>query len=354
MLGANAPAVISEETGVVNALLSDRNRSGFEQVQSNAFPGKGLPVTAQAVPEIEVSFQKPVCGDVSETQLELCDEGTNYGDPIGYRKYTIDPAQVLSDQFRIAQDDFDRICEGRDERVSMQLARTAKKLRYALEKKIIGLLYAAAGNYTSGTNSVTTPNVLNLMGINSGQAYANAAAFVNLKSEYRKMHSMDAPIVVGDDELARYFDLRGMAGLGANALFANPTDFGGFTPATSLFLNGEINNLGGTGAHLLSWLPGTAQLVTWNKFTGDRERFADDYTKTTINVGGLNWDYTMNYDKCDDVWDIGVGITYDLFHLLDELAPCYDWNYILHWGADCGEETCENIFGVPTEGSASE
>lgn len=349
MLGANAPGNITQETGVVNSLLSPANTSGFEAVQINSYPGKGLP-GSELLPEIEINFLKPACDEISTGQINLCDEQVDNGSQIGYRKYVIDPSHKLKTGFRISQADFDRICEGRDERIAQTLANKAKSLRYQLEREMIKLMLAGAGNYTNGTNSVTTPTSLKLMNVTAdGQAYANPAAFVGVKSEYRKMHSMDSPIVVGDDELSRYLDMRSMAGLGKESLGANYGNIGGVTPATSLFLNQTINDNGGTGAHLFSWLPGAAQMVTWNKFVGDWERFGSDYSQTTILLDGIRYDYTLNYEKCDNVWDIGLGITYDLFHLVNELAGCYDWNYILHWAAECGDETCENIFGTPYE-----
>jgi len=349
IMGTTAPGAVTEETGVVNALLSPRNTAGFEAVATNAFPGKGLPTSGEARPEIEVRFEKPVCGDVAEGQLELCDEGDAF-DPIGYRRFEIPSEQALKQSFRISQTDFDRVCDGRDERVTQMVARTAKQLRYALEKKVIELFLSRAGEYVNGVNSGTTPSTLNLFTINSTGAYANPNAFIELKSQYRKMHSMDAPIVVGDDELMRWFDSRAMGGLGANALLANPLNFGGFTPATSLFLNSTINGIttNPTDKNLISWLPGTAQLITWNKYVGEREIMRDDYFKSTIVIDGLRYDYTLNYDKCDDVWDLGLGLTYDLFNLNDELAPCYNFNYLLRWLVDCGEDTCDNLLPNPT------
>jgi hypothetical protein len=166
---------------------------------------------------------------------------------------------------------------------------------------------------------------------------------------------MDSPIVVGDDELMRWFDSRQMGGLGANALFADPANYGGFTPATSLFLNSAINGVTGnpTNMNLLSWLPGTVQLVTWNKYLGDREIFRDDSFKTTINIDGLTYDYTLNYDKCEDTWDFQLGLTWDIFALTDEMSPCFNFNYILRWLLSCGEDDCETVLPTPEAGSES-
>jgi hypothetical protein len=346
MLRDKAPGAITEETGVINALISSLNTAGFEAVQTNAFPGKGLPTNGQSRPEVEIRFEKPVCGDVAEGQLELCDTQEKE-DPIGYRRFEIPADQAINSGFQIEQSDFDRICEGRDERVAQMVIRKAKQLRYALEKRIIQLFAARVGNYVNGANSLTNPKILNLFTVNSNGAYANPNAFIEAKSQYRRMHTMTAPIIVGDDEVARWFDSRRMGGLGQNALFANPNDFGGFTPATSLFLNQVINGLTGNPGerNAISWLPGTAQLITWNKYVGDREIARDDYFKSTIVIDGLRFDYTLNYDKCFDKWDIGLGLTYDLFNLNNELAPCYDFNYLLRWLVDCGEDTCDNLLG---------
>lgn len=351
IMGSKAPGNIVQETGFLNALISPQNTTGFESVESNAFPGKGMPASGQARPQLEVRYLKPMCETTTNTVLGLCGTQANSTDPYGYKRVEFRSDPIVAG-VRVTQADFDRICEGRDERITEVIRRKALGIRYEAERQLITRFYAQAGNYPGGANSATSPITLPIMGVtDGGQPYANAASLMAIKSAYRRMHTQDAPIVVGDDALARHFDLRSMAGLGSNALFANPLDYGGITPVISLFLDDAVNTAGGTGNHALSFLPGSVQLLTWNAYTGDREILGkEDYTKTTINIDGITYDYTINYDKCDDVWDIELSLNWELLNLTDETSPCYDFNYLLHWDLNCGPTDCD--FLLPTSGSS--
>jgi hypothetical protein len=352
IMGDKAPGQVVEETGMVNALTSPLNTTGFEVVNANGFPGKGIPTSGQLRPKIEIRFEKPICDDVEEDDIQgLCGTGETF-EPYAYKEFQINQ-DPLSRGFRIDQSDFDRICEGRDERITMLLRRTAISIRKKLEQKLIGLVYANAGNYPKGANSVTNPFSLPVVGVHQGQPYANPAALMPIKSAYRQMHTATPPIMVGGEGMARHFDLRSMSGLGSNALFANPTDFGGITPVYSTFVDEVINDISGNGVYsALTWLPGTVQLVTWNKYTGERVMAKEDYAKTTLNIDGILYDYTINYDKCDDVWFLELSLHYDLLNLTNEMAPCFDFNYILNWELECGDSTCD--FLLPSLGASSE
>lgn len=344
IMGSTAPGSIMEPTGMLNALLSPLNTNGFEAVAVDAFPGKGLPSNG-VKPKVEIRYKKPVCGDADETAPDVCTEGDNAEDPWGYQEFNIPASNVLSKSFTVSQSQFDAICEGRDMTIAEHTRDIMKILRNSLEKKMISILHARAGNYVEGINSLTDPKTLLLYGVVDGQPYANPAAFLEVKSQYRRMYSDLAPIVVGGDALARYFDMRNMAGLGQQATFADPNNMGGLAPFTSLMMDSVLNPENEADNHLLSWLPGTAQLVTWNLNRGEREFLNHPNTvRTTMEYQGLTYDYTMHFDDCTLQWTITASIYYDLFSLPVALqGSCYNWNYILSWLADCGDSTCANL-----------
>lgn len=347
IMGDTAPGSIQKPTGMLDALLSPLNRNGFEAIPTKEFEGKGMPVE-NLLPKIEIKYELPDCAEADETEPTPCGSDNNATLPWGFRQFNMNPANVLSSEFQVTQGTFDRVCERRDDTISVLMRKHMDRIVNSLEKKMIELVYANAGNYAEGISSVTTPKELLLYGVTTGQPYANPAAFLELNSQYRRMFSDNkTPIIVGDDALARYFDMRGLAGLGQNSLHADPR-FGGAAPFISLFMDTVLNPGQEQEYHGLSWLPGTTQLVTWNKFKGEWAELEDPrVVRTTMQYRGLEFDYTMYKDPCGPTWYFTVSLHYDLFAITSsEMTDCYDFNYILHWLFDCGDSTCANL--LPT------
>ncbi len=350
IMGSTAPGSIMEPTGMLNALQSPLNTDGFEAVATGAFPGKGIPANAGR-PKVEIRYKKPVCGDADETPTDVCDSDDNAADPFGYQEFNIPSANYLERKFTVSQSQFDAICEGRDMTIATHTRDNIKILRNSLEKKMIEILQTRAGNYVEGINSLTTPKTLNLFGVVDGQPYANPTAFLEPKSQYRRMYSDLPPIMVGGEAFARYWDVRKMAGLGSQATFADPNNYGGIAPFTSLMMDSVLNPANEGDSYMLSWLPGTAQMVTWTQNRGEREFLNHPNTvRTTIEDRGITYDYAMHFDDCELTWTIKISVWYDLFTLPVALqGSCYNWNYILNWLGDCGDTTCENLMpGFPT------
>lgn len=332
------PSEIRKSKGFLGALLSTRNRSGFQQatVTSN-FPGKGIP-TAGLLPKVEVRYKKPNCSTTSTTVNGLCAVGAATPDPYGYLEPEVTKVRSVSGS--LTKEQFNRICETPDERLATDLAHAAEAIENAMNQDLILMQAAQLGKYSSGVDSSTTPSTVNIL---NGAGYANPAALAVVSSEFRKMHTSERPILIGGDLLSTYQEVRQTGGLGANAIGANP-NAGGYDIFTDFEVDVQMQALlGDTDSHMMALLPGASQLLEWYKYVGVHEELGkDDYVQTTIDINGVTYDYTLNFEKCDGgVWNWELSKRFDLWCIPDAAyAPCYDFNGKLGFKLGCGDFSC--------------
>ena len=333
------PGRIMKEKGFLGSLLSERNTRGFDQeIVSSAFRGKGRPTAGQA-PKVEVKYLKPRCNTSATTVGGLCTVGAATPDPYGYLQPEVTLVRSQSGSFSKA--DFERICETPQERLAIDLQLAAEDLNNDMNSALIALAAGQLGNYSNGTDSSTTPYTINIL---NPAGYANAAAFSSVSSEFRKMHTREKPIMVGGDILSQYLEVRASGGLGANAIGAVE---GAGTSGYDIYADFEVDVqmqtlLADTDSHMIAYLPGSMQLLQWYRNVGEFEELGkEDYAETTLEINGITYDYTLNYDKCTKTWNWELFKHFDLWCIPDAAyAPCYDFNGKLGFKLGCGNFDC--------------
>lgn len=341
------PDQLMEGLGMIDALNSSLNRSGFEAVQSDTSP-KGRP-GAGTQPTIEIEYEKPECNAVQDTKEGLCwrtSDPTKYPertDSRGYLSITVDELKSTGGWFR--KDEFSELCEIPSERLANRIRKEARDLKRAINTRLIELAYAYCGAYTNGDPSIgATTKSLNIL---NGAGHINPAAMAVVKSEYRKMHVAGPPIVVGGDILATWNDTRVVGGLGANAIGASQNSQ---LLGINLFLDYQIDAViagleADTASHAISFMPGTFQILEWYDYVGYRSEAKPDYAETTIVVDGITYDWSLRYDECEKAWSYEISKNFDLFAIPDEAyQPCWDFNHRLHWELACGDFDCTQYF----------
>ena len=347
----NAPGLIRENFGMFDALRSANNTRGFTaKIKTDAFPGKGKFESGTGVavrPKLEIEYLKPVKRTAKTSRDGLCVDATQSTDPYAYLDVTVDNTRALDG--KMTKDDFDELCHGPSERLAIDLRNTAHDLLRAINEQLVTQAYAVMGNYMDGTASGAGATAKDLPLIN-GAGYINSTAMAAVKSQYRRMHTSDAPIVVGGDILGIWMDARTAGGLGPGALGAAGGDTYKF--GSDIYLDYDVDPViqtieTDTLSHALTWSPGGLQLLEWYEYVGYKEEIGKpDYIETTIEIDGVKFDYSLNYDKCTHTWDWELSKVFDLWAIPDIAftagAAIWPWNRRLAWTLSCGDFDCAN------------
>lgn len=332
-----------ETTGMMAALTSASNTANFQQVTNAVRNAKARPVSG--LNQVEIEIEKPICGDGVDTRPDLCDPATNSESPYLYLQPTVE--QVASRSFMITKDDFANICEMPNDRLAAQIRRQTEILKTYINRKLAELGYGLMGNYANGNLSTDPANVQFLPVINPNGT-VNAVAWAKLKAEFRKQKCDSTPIVVGGDTLAMIEDVRMLGGIGPVGGSAGQ-NINGLSAIKQHYYDSQIDATiqglaADTASHVLSWSPGAMQLLEWYDYVDYREEFKEDYSRTTITVDGITYDYSLNYDKCTSTWTVHISKHYDLFCIPDTAYdPCWDFNNKVHYLIGCGETDCTNL-----------
>lgn len=298
--GANAGIMIRDASGFVDALTSSINTVGFEQVQIGRPGGKNFGARVTYMPRGEK-------GDAVASANTLCSASVE-PDP---RESLVTIDQVVSITRKLDEDEIAKLCESRAEHVAEFTMSLFNGVNAKLNEDLLTLQAAAFGNWQStGLPAVQNFEVLNSDG---SPKYFGIS---QLKSELRKSRSSARPMVIGSGNFELMAD-QVEIGCCNNA----GIDLSMAGNQLAYFYDVETETvLGANQAVVL--IPGAAQLVRFNKNSGDRRRTVEGvYDKTTIvdPVTGVEWDYYLRYDECNDEWQLALELNYTLFNLPSDM-----------------------------------
>lgn len=344
---AAAPDATRQKLGLLEGLKSPQNSEKLYDVKFR--DGKGRPQSGNAC-TAEVQFEMPDCVTAADAAIDICGDLTDYGDNRGYLDVTVDQVTARAGEFTL--DEFLCICESPSEREAKLIRHLARSIRSRMENRAATLLAGYISNYANGVDSSDVAgagtrqlNILNTAG------HVNAAEFVKILSEYRRQFASTNPIVVGGNILADYEDIR-IQGLGANAVgaTANGVVIPGMKQFVSFDMDAALETAIGTAApagtsFAVTWHPGAVHLLEYYDNVGEREWFKEDSVRTVITVDGMDFDFRLKWEECDEPhWKIVLEKRWDLFAIPDTIyAPCFNSNGILLWTLGCGEPECINV-----------
>jgi hypothetical protein len=335
----NAPGNIQEIRGMLGALNSPQNLTDSPIIDMGTLRGKGKPTASGTGVDLYVDYVAPQCDAVATSLNGLCGDQTDRGDDRKSIDIVVDQIAAKSGEFTEAE--FDTLCDTPNARQLRLIRKDAKDILNGMNKKLVELAYNQVGTYADGTtNSQTAPKTINIL---NGAGHVNPAATGTIANEHFMMHDGDAPIVVGGNIFNAARLTRQSGGLGANAIGANANAPQPVVEYTDSHIDAVIQGLATTtDNYALSWSSGAMQIVEWFNYEGYKEKLhAPHYLKTTINIDGHKFDYTLRYDECNDKWQWELSKNYTLFYIpTAAYGSCMNGNRKLLWKLACGDFAC--------------
>ena len=297
--GSNAPALLRDRVGMVDALMSDVNRAGF---------------TAQIVPTngktraVQVNYMNQACdADVSTS----CDVNCT-------PDVTPEPAQTLITGFnclkyKMAFDEnqMRKLCEADTVWVGQNIMSAMNAVNVALDKAILGAV--GAGKYVDDAGAAQAGPLQVPLFNTSGQV--NPMSWAYIKHIYENAGFAGMPIIVGGGSIDMWAKAQSIACCNTNYGMDMSRAVGETYWYTDRFAASILG--GGDGKTSLVMAPGTKQLVFWNKYVGDYAKKNDSFEHGTIvdPFSGIVYDLKTNYDDCSENWFVEVSLNWNLFEV---------------------------------------
>jgi len=300
LAGNNYKAMAREATGFFDSLVSPDNRAGFSQeLQLDGGDGKNKQVIVRYI-------QPGVYSEAGTSATNICtDDGEEVTETRTIEDITRFRRSPILTFTNAAMRD---LCDAPSEYRAKVLATRMSALVRSINRDLIGLANAAAGTHLGGDALAKDVNLIQASG--TGQISADYTGEVDLLEEMADLGVMN-PIVVGAGNLAKYARLQGIGC--CNDYGQDLSQVGDF----SFYRDRDVPSVIASANNFLAYAPGAVQLVTWNANKGEFAMNHDHFAHTTMidPVTGIEFDFEMNYDRCDKVWKIGLSLNYDLFTL---------------------------------------
>lgn len=304
LAGQNYPALKREPTGMLDAVNSPANRSGFEQKYiTDGGDGKKKQVLiewAQPVPVSEtVTSEQDVCaGGTEEPRFQDVVELTGFA---GTRVMLFTEAELR------------KYCEQPSEVQTMRIAQHMSGLFRKINQILITKYNSNVGNFIAGVAAGREIELLHYDGITEA---AKPDGEVLLMEDMSDL-GVTRPLVVGAGIVSRYAKL---AGIGCCNDYGQSVDQ--LSSAYDFYRDRDVDIILAGSENVIAFAPGAVQMATYNKYRGEFRRVVENlFAHDTIvdPVTGITLDWKMKYDDCNELWRMAFFLNFDLFQLPDTL-----------------------------------
>lgn len=287
--------------GLLKWLRSPQNTRGFRQIDVQSIPGKKRAIV--------MLVDNPFCFDICSLAADCTTtrvESTNPSQELVY-DLTSDPYRVCDGEgsgaspvvLAFSEEDLMRYCTTTDqEYITRQIARYNKRFIESLDERIFELLAARVG--TNADGNATTDLKFFTTNSDTGQSNLNAAAIFFLSQKWKDAANEYQYALIGGQRLAMIAEFKKWQGL--NAMGVDLTNLNEELP----FIYYDRNSDSVLSPNdFLQISPGAAQLVTWNKYKGEKARAVTDlYTNGTFTdlATGIEVDFRWRYDYECEKW----------------------------------------------------
>lgn len=323
--GKNSPEFRTMgSVSLIKWLLSPQNTSGFKQIDVESIPGKKRGVAFMV--------EDPYCFDVAKLDVD-CETVRVNRDPASKEvvfDLDSDPFRVngtgnAPEKLRFSEDDMARYCTREDQSwMKKQIFKYLMQFEKALDKA----LTTSLATFVPAEWTKTTP--LFVKNTTTGGAVLNPEGAWSLNQFYNDI-GMDGNYgIIGGQIVNKMAQFQKW--LCCNNAGVDMSKQDASTPWA--FYDRNFDTTFGVN-ELLIMAPGTVQLVTWNKYKGEKKKAVTDlYTNGTIVMPGtgLVVDYQWRYDYDCGIW------TFEAF-LHAELA-------VVPAGGCTGVETANGLIQV--------
>jgi hypothetical protein len=280
--------------------------------------------------QVELTYkQRLLTAEISDSAVQDCTAGPMRGE--NSQVYNLDPDVGASDKWTVKPHDLQTNCIQNDMWFAEEIARSLDGLHRKMNIDMAQKLALNTGAFYGGS---TAARDVATRATNIDPTYDPAEV---IRYAFDELDKPGAPMVFGFGEIAKWFrrvEAACCANLGINV--------GDFLRQNTMgfFRDRDVQNAM-TGEGFIAMLPGAAQILTFNEFSGPNSLTLID--EQSVKQGpimdpltGLVWDYYAELD-CG-VWKIQLKLAYDLAVLPDDLFHIGDQmngvNYILPFDVD--------------------
>lgn len=286
------------DVSLIKWLLSPQNTSGFQRIDVKTIPGKkrgvafmtddpycfelcSLSRVCTTPPTLVAPASGEIVFDLSDDPWRHCDGS---GNPVA---------------LKFDYEDLMKYCTIDDTTwITNQISRYLLRWEEALDKVLAEKLIAGVGTNAAGAALTSVPIFINNTTMNS--AVLNPEGIWYLEQLMKDIGSKTQFSMIGGqiiNKIAQFKAWATMNNAGVDLSKANDL-------IPYLFYDRNFDTLLGM-KDFLEIMPGTAQIVTWNKYAGSmRKTVTDLYThgQITLPTTGLTLDYEWTYDYNCKIW----------------------------------------------------
>lgn len=290
------------DTSYIKWLLSPQNTNGFRKISDDiqGVPGKkrGVAFRVDAPFCFDVCAIATNCNSTYQTATNLDQEIvfdlTN--DPFRHCDGNGDPVKL-----RFTESELERFCTETDTSyIDEKIARYLLRFEEALDKAITTLLTTQIGTNAVPEAITNLPFFTASNQFNPNMAALNPEAIWALSQTFFNMGGNGQYAIIGGDIVSKIAMYQKWATWNAAGMDLSKADDS--TPWS--FYNRNFNSTFGNKDFIL-FTPGAQQLVTWNKYKGEKQRGVTNlYSKGTVVLPttGLEVDWKWWYDYDCEVW----------------------------------------------------
>lgn len=287
------------DTGYLKFLLSPQNRNGFTQIDVESIPGKKRGVAFMV--------DLPYCYKLCALNVECDNEDIVYADP-ETQEMTFDltnpPFRQCDDDgnpvlLRFTESDMMKYCKNDDTTwMRNQIFRYLLRFEEALDEALTTILNTQIGTNGDGDSITNVPIFTAGNTFTPNMSVLNPEAMWYIDQLYSDIGNSGQYALLGGTIMNKLIKFQKWTGLNAAGVDMSkaPND------QPLAFYDRNFNTTFGI-SDIIMIAPGATQLVTWNKYKGEKARSVTDlYTKGTVVLPrtGLRVDYKWLYDyKCE-------------------------------------------------------
>lgn len=290
--------------GLLKWLRSPQNTRGFRQIDVESIPGKKR--------AIAMLVDNPFCFEVCSLSGVDCHttrvESTNPSQEVVFELLS-DPYRVCSSQesgadpvtLNFDADDLMKYCMDDDTTyITRQIARYNKRFIESLDNRIAEVFITKIGTTATGA----AEQDLNFFNYNSTttQANLNAVAVFYLNQLWKNAGNDGNFALLGGERVNLLAAFKGWQGL--NDMGVDLNNLNELMPY--IYYDRNFDSVFGNTTDFVQIAPGAAQLVTWNRFRGEkRKEVTNLYTHGTFidPATGIEVDFTWRYDERCERWE---------------------------------------------------
>ncbi len=286
--------------GLLKWLRSPQNTRGFRQIDVESIPGKKRAVAMM----VDNPFCFDICAlaaDCNTTRIENDNPAQEVVFELTGPEYRVCNADSPGspEVLAFSEDDLMRYCTESDTSyITRQIARYNKRFIESLDERVFEVLSTKVG--TNGAGQAVTDLKFFTTNTDTGQSNLNAAAVFFLEQGWKDAANDGQFALIGGQRVNMLAAFKQWQGL--NAMGVDLNNLNEEIP----FIYYDRNSDAVLGLNdFLQIAPGAAQLVTWNRYKGEKRRSVTDlYTNGTFidPATGIEVDYRWRFDYDCGKW----------------------------------------------------